>query len=110
MTKGEKVGPIDAHGGVRQKKGMNQTWSESKSPVCRLYAHGVRRVVHKAPPQVPPHCAVRLLLQPNTGRCCPSMQRKQKQELKEMLRHAVNTVIVNSVTRMMSKESQLQVL
>jgi hypothetical protein len=33
-TKGEKVGPIDAHGGVRHKKGMNQARSESKSPVC----------------------------------------------------------------------------
>jgi hypothetical protein len=44
MTKAEKVGPIDAHGGVRHKKGMNQARSESKSPVCRLYAHGVRRV------------------------------------------------------------------
>jgi hypothetical protein len=54
--------------------------------------------------------AARLLLQPNTGRCCPSMQRNQKLELKKMLRHAVNTVIVNSVTRMMSNESQLQVL
>jgi hypothetical protein len=47
MTKGEKVGPIDAHGGVRHKKGMNQARSESKSPVWRLYAHGVRRVVHR---------------------------------------------------------------
>jgi hypothetical protein len=32
--------------------------SESKSPVCHLYAHGVRRVVHRGAPQVPPHCAV----------------------------------------------------
>jgi hypothetical protein len=58
MIEGEKVGPIDAQGGVRHKKGMNQAQSESKSPVCRLYAQGVRRVVHRGAPQVPPHCAV----------------------------------------------------
>jgi hypothetical protein len=58
MTLEKKETANDAHGGVRHKKGMNQAQSGSKSPVCRLYAHGVRRVVHRGPPQVPPHCAV----------------------------------------------------
>ncbi len=58
MTLEKKETANDAHGGVRHKKGMNQARSGSKSPVCRLYAHGVRRVVHRGAPQVPPHCAV----------------------------------------------------
>ena len=62
MTLEKKETANDAHGGVRHKKGMNQARSGSKSPVCRLYAHGVRRVVHRGAPQVPPHCAVCLLL------------------------------------------------
>ena len=57
MTLEKKETANDAHGGVRHKKGMNQARSGSKSPVCRLYAHGVRRVVHRGAPQVPPHCA-----------------------------------------------------
>ncbi len=59
MTLEKKETANDAHGGVRHKKGMNQARSGSKSPVCRLYAHGVRRVVHRGAPQVPPHCAVK---------------------------------------------------
>jgi hypothetical protein len=47
MTEGKKVGPNDAHGGVRHKKKTNQARSGSKSPVCRIYAHGVRRVAHR---------------------------------------------------------------
>jgi hypothetical protein len=55
--------------------------------------------------------AARLLLQPNAGRCCPSMQRHQKQELKHMSRPKVNTVTVKkAVTRMMTNKSQLQLL
>jgi hypothetical protein len=47
MTKGKKVGPNDAHGGVRHKKEINQARSGSKKPVCRIYALGVRRVAHR---------------------------------------------------------------
>ncbi len=38
------------------------------------------------------------------------MQRHQKQELKQMPRPTVNLVTVNPVTRMMTNESQLQLL
>jgi hypothetical protein len=52
MTKGKKVGPNDAHrGGVHHKKGIDQARSGTKKPVCRIYAHGVRRVAHSPPPR-----------------------------------------------------------
>jgi hypothetical protein len=48
MTKGKKVGPNDAHGGCVTKKVTDQARSGSKKPVCRIYAHGIRRVAHTA--------------------------------------------------------------
>jgi hypothetical protein len=54
---------------------MNRARSGSKSPVCRIYAHGVCMVAHRGASEVPPHCAVNAphsssgLLLPCQGTC-----------------------------------------
>jgi hypothetical protein len=43
----------DNEGSIQSNKDSKQARSRTKKPVCRIYAHGVRRVAHRAPPPGP---------------------------------------------------------
>jgi hypothetical protein len=55
--KGKRLAQLTHTGGASQKRDESGAEWIKKSRV-RIYAHGVRRVVHRGAPQVPPHCAV----------------------------------------------------